>query len=241
MFRFKMIFSYDGSNFLGSQRQSKGRTVEGEINKALTKIHKKEIIICTSGRTDKGVHAYRQTAHFDSFLEIENKRFIAAINSLLPLDIRIKEIEKVNSNFHARHHAKKKEYLYIITTKYNLFTRNYKTFVKNKLDVKIMSEALKLFKGRHDFFAFSSYVKDKPTVKEILEVDLQENGNDIIIKFVGDNFLRHMIRRIVGTLIDIGKGKKDISVIEEIFKTNNKALCGKTAEPNGLYLSKVFY
>src|SRR5690554_3458441 len=236
-----MTFAYDGSNFLGSQRQTKGRTVEAEINKALTKIHKKEIIICTSGRTDKGVHALSQVAHFDSFLEIDNKRFVAAINSLLPLDIRIKKLEKVNSDFHARHHAVKKEYLYIITTKYNLFERNYKTFIKSKLDVKIMSEAIKLFLGKHDFFAFAAYVKDKPTVKEILKVDLKENETDIIIKFVGDNFLRHMIRRMVGTLIDIGKGKKDISVIEEIFKTKNKALCGKTAEPNGLYLNKVFY
>lgn len=241
MSRFKMIFSYDGSSFLGSQRQIKGRTVENEINKALKTIHKKETIIYTSGRTDKGVHALNQVAHFDSFLDIDNKRFVKAINSLLPLDIRIKEISKVDDDFHARYHALKKEYFYIITTKYDLFQRNYKTFINSEINVKIMSEAIKFFIGTHDFFPFSSYVKDKPTVKKILEADIKEVDNDIILRFVGDNFLRHMIRRMTGTLIDIGKGKKDIDVIKEIFLTKDKSLCGKTAKPNGLYLNKVFY
>lgn len=241
MSRFKMVFSYDGSNFLGSQRQKKGRTVENEINKALKIIHKKEVLIYPSGRTDRGVHALNQVAHFDSFLEIDNKRFVKALNSLLPLDIRIKEISKTDDVFHARHQAIKKEYIYIITTEYDLFTRNYKTFIKSEINVKIMSEAIKLFIGKHDFFPFSSYVKDKPTEKTIFDADLKIVNNDIILRFVGDNFLRKMIRRMTGTLIEIAKGKKEIKVIEEIFKTKDKLLCGKTAKPNGLYLKKVFY
>lgn len=236
-----MIFSYDGSEFSGSQRQKNERTVEGEINKALSIIHKKDIIIYTSGRTDKGVHANNQVAHFDSFLNIDNKNFIKAINSLLPLDIRIKEIIKVNDDFHARHMAIKKEYIYILTTKYNLFERNYKTFINSKLNVNIMSEAIKLFIGKHDYFAFASYVKDKPTVKEIYEATLDVKGNDIIIKITGDNFLRYMIRRMIGTLVEIGKDKKDKNIITEIFKNKDKTLCGKTLEPNGLYLNKVYY
>ncbi len=241
MSRFKMTFSYDGSNFLGSQRQDKGRTVEGEINKALSTLHKKETIIITSGRTDKGVHALNQVAHFDSFLNIEEKKFVEVINSLLPLDIRIKEINKANEDFHARHQAVKKEYFYVITREYNLFKRNYKAFIKGELNVKIMSEAIKEFIGKHDFFAFATYVKDKPTIKEIYEADLTVKDNDIILRFVGDSFLRHMIRRMVGTLILIGKGKKEIGVIKEILTTKDKSLCGKTAEPNGLYLNKVYY
>lgn len=239
--RYKIIFAYDGSNYLGSQRQVNVPTVESEINKALSLMHKKEIIIVTSGRTDKGVHALAQTAHFDSFLDIEEKRFMRAINSLLPLDIRIKEIKKVSSNFHARHQAVKKEYVYIITNKYDIFKRNYETFIKNELNVKMMSEAVKLFIGTHDYFGFASYVKDKPTIKTIYEASLAELDGKIVIRIVGDNFLRYMIRRMVGTLIDIGTGKKEISVIQEIFQNKDKSLCGKTAKPNGLYLKEVFY
>lgn len=239
--RYKIEFSYDGSTFYGSQRQKDKRTVEGEINKALSKMHKKDIIIVTSGRTDRGVHAIRQTAHFDSFLEIEEKRFIRAINSLLPLDIRIKSLKLVDENFHARHNSLKKEYKYIISTKYNIFKRNYETFIKYDLDVSIINETIKLFIGKHDFFAFSSYVKNKPTVKTIYEANVKEEDGKIILTFVGDNFLRYMIRRMVGTLIEIGLKRKDKSVIEEMFQTKDKKLCGKTAEPNGLYLVKVYY
>lgn len=239
--RYKIIFAYDGSNYLGSQRQVNAPTIEFEINKALSIMHKKDITIVTSGRTDKGVHALAQTAHFDSFLDIEEKRFVRAINSLLPLDIRIKEINKVSSNFHARHQAIKKKYIYIITNEYNIFKRNYETFIKKELNVKIMSEAIKLFVGTHDFFGFASYVKDKPTVKTIYEANLEEIDGKIVITFVGDNFLRYMVRRMVGTLIEIGAGKKNIDVIQEILQKRDKSLCGKTAEPNGLYLKEVFY
>lgn len=241
MLRYKIVFSYDGSNYLGSQRQSKGKTIEAEINKALSKMHKKEIVIATSGRTDRGVHALAQTAHFDSFLDIEEKRFKRAINSLLPLDIRIKEVKITNNDFHARHHATKKEYLYIITNEYNLFKRNYETFINEQLDVRIMSEALKLFIGTHDFFGFASYVKDKPTVKTIYEANLEEIDGKIMITIVGDNFLRYMVRRMVGTLIEIGAGRMKTDVIKKILLTKDKSLCGKTAKPNGLYLKEVFY
>lgn len=241
MYRFKLEFAYDGSNYLGSQRQKEGKTIEGEINKALSIIHKKEIIICTSGRTDKGVHALNQTAHFDSSLNIEEEKYKKAINSLLPTDIRINRISKVDKDFHARHQAVKKEYVYIISKEYNLFKRNYQTFIYKDINVNIMEEAIKLFIGKHDFFGFASYVKDKPTIKEIFEANILKKDEKIIITFIGDNFLRYMVRRMVGTLIDIGLGKKDKSVIEEIFLTKNKSLCGKTAEANGLYLKEVFY
>lgn len=241
MCRFKMVFSYDGTNFLGSQRQTEGRTVEGEINKALSIIHKKDLIIYTSGRTDRGVHALNQVAHFDSSLDIKVEKLKNAINSLLPLDIMIKDIKKVNKDFHARHQAVKKEYIYIISKEYDLFNRNYETFINKDLNVNIIKEAIKLFIGKHDFFGFSSYVKDKPTVKEIFAANVIEKESKIIITFTGDNFLRYMVRRMIGTLIDIGIGKKDKNIINEIFLTKDKTLCGKTIEPNGLYLNKVFY
>lgn len=236
-----MTFSYDGSNYFGSQRQKDVRTVEFKLNKALTKMHKKDVIIITSGRTDRGVHALNQVAHFDSDLKIEENKFVKAVNSLLPEDIIVKEIKPVNDEFHARHHAVKKEYLYIITTKYDIFNRNYETYIYQDLDVDLMEKAIKQFEGTHDFKGFCSYVKDKPTVKTIYEASIKQKDDKLLITIIGDNFLRYMVRKMVGTLIDIGLKKKDISIINEIFDKKDPKLCGKTAKPNGLYLKKVYY
>lgn len=239
--RYKMTFSYDGSNYFGSQRQKDIRTVELKLNEALSKMHKHDVVIVTSGRTDRGVHALNQVAHFDSDLNIEEKRFVKAVNSLLPEDIIINEIKQVNDDFHARYHAVKKEYLYIITTKYDIFKRNYETYIYQDLDVDLMEKAIKLFEGTHDFKGFCSYVKDKPTVKTIYESKIKEENGKLLITVIGDNFLRYMVRKMVGTLIDIGLKKKDISIINEIFDTLDPKLCGKTAKPNGLYLKEVYY
>lgn len=239
--RYKMTFSYDGSNFYGSQRQIEVRTVEEKINNALSKMHKKDVLIVTSGRTDRGVHALNQVAHFDSFLDIENEKFTKAVNSLLPEDIVVKKIIKIDKDFHARHQAIKKEYIYIIGTKYDIFKRNYETYINKELDVQLMNKAIKLFIGTHDFKGFCSYVKNKPTVKTIYEASIKEEKDKLIITIIGDNFLRYMVRKMVGTLIEIGLNNKDINIINEIFIKKDSKLCGKTAKPNGLYLKKVYY
>lgn len=239
--RYKMTLSYDGSNYFGFQKQPNQITVEQMLNEALKKVYKKEIKVVASGRTDRGVHAYGQVVHFDTDINILIPRLIVAINRYLPLDIRINNVIEVDSDFNARYSATSKTYQYIITNNFDLFKRNYETFIPYNLNIEEMKEALKLFVGTHDFFAFSAYLKNKPTVKTIFSANLEKKDDKIVITITGDNFLRHMIRKMVGTLVEIGQGKKDKAVITKMFATKDSSLCGKTADPNGLYLVEVYY
>ncbi len=239
--RYKVTISYDGTNYHGFQKQKNAHTIEAEINDALFKIHKHDIKIIASGRTDKGVHALGQVFHFDSNLDMTTNQFKRALNSHLPEDIRILEVSLVSGDFNARHSAIKKTYKYVINKEYDLFNRNHELYYPYKLDIELLEKALKKFIGTHDFFGFAGYVKDKPTIKEIYEAYLIVEGSKIILTFTGNGFLKYMVRKMVGTLLDIATNKKDISVIDEIFKTKDRNLSGKTINPEGLYLVKVYY
>lgn len=239
--RYKVTISYDGTNYHGFQKQKNAHTIEAEINDALFKIHKRDIKIVASGRTDRGVHALGQVFHFDSNLNMTTNEFKKALNSHLPEDIRVLDICVVDNDFNARHSAIKKTYKYIINQEYDLFNRNHELHYPYKLDLELFKKALKKFIGTHDFFGFAGYVKDKPTVKEIYEAYLILDGTKIIITFTGNAFLKYMVRKMVGTLLDIASGKKDISVINKIFETKDRNLSGKTINPEGLYLVRVYY
>lgn len=239
--RYKLTVAYDGSNYYGFQRQIKEVTVEEKLNEALFKIYKKPIKVVASGRTDRGVHALAQVVHFDTNIVIAKERLLKALNRSLPLDIRAIDVKVVDDNFHARFDAVKKTYRYVISSSYNLFERNYETYIGYPLNISKMEEGLKLFIGTHDYFGFTTYLKDKPTIKTIYNADLVLENNKIVITFTGDSFLRYMVRKMVGTLIDIGLGKKDPEIITTVFNTKDSSLCSKTASPNGLYLVEVFY
>jgi len=239
--RYKLTVSYDGTNYHGFQSQINGNSIEAELNKALTKLIHKPVKVVGSGRTDKGVHAKGQVVHFDSPLNIPAYNYLSAINSFLPNDIKAVEIEKVDKDFHARHSAVKKTYQYVIGREYNLFNRNHEAYIKYPLDIDLMNQATKKFIGTHDFKGFSGYVKDKPTIKEIYEATLEVKEDQIYLTFTGNGFLKYMVRRMVGTIIEIGLKRIALDVIDEIFSTQNSSLCGKTASPEGLYLIKVYY
>lgn len=236
-----MVIAYDGSSFQGFQKQTNARTVEKSLSDSFMIIHKKPVKIIASGRTDRGVHALYQVCHFDSDLDITPASLKRAINARLPKDIRILELHQVSDDFHARFSAIKKTYQYVITTEYNLFDRNKETYIHYPLDVGLMKEAIKNFIGTHDFKGFASYVKKKPTVREIYEAKLETKDHHIIITFTGNGFLQYMVRRMVGVLIEIGRGKENISIIDEIFIKKDNSICGKTANPEGLYLKHVYY
>ncbi|MGI6360540.1 MAG: tRNA pseudouridine(38-40) synthase TruA [Acholeplasmatales bacterium] len=239
--RYKVTVSYDGTNYHGFQKQKNAHTIEAEINDALFKIHKCDIKIVASGRTDRGVHALGQVFHFDSNLNMTVNEFKRALNSHLPEDIRILDICVVSGDFNARHSAIKKTYKYVINREYDLFNRNHELYYPYKLDMELLAQGLKKFIGTHDFFGFAGYIKDKPTIKEIYEASLTLDGTKIILTFTGNAFLKYMVRKMVGTLLDIASGKKDISVIDKIFETKDRDLSGKTINPEGLYLVKVYY
>lgn len=239
--RYLVTVSYDGTMYHGFQRQLNALGIQAVIEKSLRLMTQTDITIHAAGRTDKGVHALGQTFHFDSNLDIDLKTWQRALSDRLPLDIRIKSIKKVAPDFHARHHAVSKIYRYVIAKKpSSAFTKNYEVYVPN-LDISKMVLGLKKLEGTHDFKGFCQYVKGKPTEKTIWHATCKETKKHYIFQFHGNSFLKYMVRSMMGTLIEIGQGKKDVSVISEILETKNRKLAGKTAEARGLFLVKINY
>jgi len=238
--RYLAIISYDGSVYQGFQKQINGLGIQEVIERSFHSMTQSKIKIFGAGRTDKGVHAIGQAFHFDSELNLEISDWMR-INDRLPLDIRITKIKKVKPDFHARHSAKSKIYKYIIAkSPSTVFTANYEVYVRN-LDIDKIREAIFDFEGTHDYKGFCQHVKDKPTIKTIYKVSIKETKKHYILFFHGNSFLRYMVRSMMGTLIQIGIGKKDPSIIKEILETQNRSLAGKTAEPRGLFLVKIYY
>lgn len=242
-----ITFSYDGSNFAGYQKQPKMRTVQGEIEKVLKEINgDKKVDIHASGRTDAGVHALNQRAHFDIDIDITCDKLMKALNSMLPDDIYVKKVEEVDDNFHARFNAIGKEYVYKINMgEYNPLERNYVYQYNKKLDVVAMERGMKYIEGTHDFRSFTKIDEEKEDyVRTVSQTNLirdTKDVNKITLVFVGTGFLRYMVRNIVGTLIEIGEGKRKSEDIITILKEMDRTKAGKIANAEGLYLKNVFY
>lgn len=245
--RYLMTLSYDGTNFSGYQKQVKERTVQGELEKALKQINdNKKVEVHATGRTDAKVHAINQKAHFDMDTNIPIDKLMKGINSLLPEDIYVKKIENVNENFHARFNALGKEYIYIINMgEYNPLERNYVYQYNKKLDVVEMERAMKYIEGTHNFKSFTKKDEEKNdyirTISQTILIRDSKDLNKITLSFVGTGFLRYMVRNIVGTLIEIGEGKRRSEEIITILNEEDRTKAGKTANPEGLYLKNVFY
>lgn len=244
MFRYKCIISYDGSNFMGFQIQEDLRTVELEIINALYKVTNQNVKIYPSGRTDRYVHAIGQVIHFDLDKEIPSLGLKKAMNSYLPADIYFKSVELVNMDFHSRFSAKSKEYRYYISKEeYNPLKRNYIAYIPYRLDYEKMVSAINKLLGTHDFKGFASATIDKrkDTVKTIYEAKINDLGDSYEFIFIGNGFLKYQIRRMMGLIIDIGRGKYDCSLIDEIFTTKDPSISHRIADGSGLYLYKVNY
>ena len=245
--RYFMTFSYDGSDFCGYQKQPNCRSIQEEIENVLTKINgDKEVSIVASGRTDAGVHAMNQKAHFDLDEEIDCDKFLHSMNSMLPSDIHVKILENVSDSFHARFDATGKEYIYLINMgEYNPLERKYVYQHNKKLDVVEMERAMKYLEGTHNFKAFTKADEEKDDyVRTLSQTNLirdLKDVNEITLVFIGTGFLRYMVRNIVGTLIEIGEGKRRSEEIIDILKSKDRRKAGKTANPEGLYLRNVFY
>ena len=245
--RYFMTFSYDGSDFKGYQKQPRSRTVQGEVESVLKKINgDKAVSISASGRTDAGVHAMNQKAHFDLEEDFDCEKLLHSMNSMLPEDIYIKTLEQVSDNFHARYDATGKEYVYQINMgEYNPLERKYVYQHSSKLDVVEMQRALKYLEGTQSFRAFTKVDEEKDDyVRTLSQTNLirdLKDVNKITLVFIGTGFLRYMVRNIVGTLIEIGEGKRRSEEIIDILKSEDRTMAGKSAYPEGLYLRNVFY
>ncbi len=245
MRRIKCTVSYDGTNFFGFQKQPNARTVQGEIEKGLKRLHRgKDVKIYGSGRTDTFVHAIGQVFHFDTELAIPDERLPFALRAILPDDIYIVKAETVADDFHARFSAVGKEYRYRILTseQADVFKRNFVYHYPYPLQLEEMKKAAAHFIGTHDFTSFSSVrtdVTDKVRTIEQLELLLEED--ELVIRIVGDGFLRNMVRIIVGTLIHVGIGKMNSDEIPNIIAAKSRDVAGPTAPGHGLYLWHVEY
>lgn len=242
-----MTFSYDGTNFAGYQKQPKERTIQKVMEDAIKEINGgKAVTIYASGRTDAGVHALNQKAHFELDKKLACDKLMRGINSLLPDDIYVKKVEEVSDDFHARYSAIGKEYIYKINLgEYDPIERNYVYQYNKKLDVVAMERGIKYLEGEHNFKSFTK------TNDEILDyvrvisntsiVRDPKDINKITITFVGTGFMRYMVRNMVGLLIEIGEGKRMPEDIMGILKEENRIYAGITAPACGLYLRNVFY
>lgn len=240
--RYLMTFSYDGTNYNGYQKQPNKNTIQDNIESNLSKIFNTKITISASGRTDKGVHALNQKAHFDA-KDINIAKLRKSLNKLINSDIYIKDIKKVNDDFHARFNVLEKEYVYRINLgEYNPMDRNYIYQYNNNLDISKMKKASKYFIGTHNFKSLTKASKDIDSYERtIYSIKFKKKNNILEITFKGNGFLRYMVRNMVGLLIEIGSNKKEVASVLSIMEAGNRSLSGITAPANGLYLKNVKY
>lgn len=240
--RYLMTFSYDGTNYNGYQKQPNKNTIQDNIESNLSKIFNTKIMISASGRTDKGVHALNQKAHFDA-KEIDVNKLKNSLNKLINDDIYIKDIKQVDDDFHARFNVIEKEYIYRINLgEYNPLDRNYIYQYNSELDISKMKKASKYFIGTHNFKSLTKASKDIESYERtIYSIKFKKKNNILEITFKGNGFLRYMVRNMVGLLIEIGSNKKEVKSVLSIMEAENRSLSGITAPANGLYLKNVKY
>jgi tRNA pseudouridine38-40 synthase len=241
--RFKLFIEYEGTRYSGWQKQENAKTIQGTIVKAANEVFGNDFVdLQGSGRTDSGVHALCQVAHLDAKTVLAPEIIRMKINDLLPHDINILEVEKTSANFHARHDAKSRSYIYQISRRRTAFSKNYVWWVKDKLDFKKMESASKIFSGLHDFSSFSDDDSEEKSTKVwIDEIKLRESGDLILIRIVGSHFIWKMVRRIVGVLVEVGRGKKSEKDILNYLSRKSNEVAKFTAPPSGLFLEKVLY
>lgn len=240
----KLTIEYDGTNYNGWQKQKQGKTIQESIEKAIGKIVKEEVSITGSSRTDSGVHAKGMIANFMTESRVPPERFREAINTKLPDDIAIIKSEEVPLEFHSRYNSKGKTYCYTLINRREkvALLKNYVYHVVEPLDIKLMEETCKYFIGKHDFSAFKTNGSSvKTTVRTISDLHIEQDEEFIKIFVTADGFLYNMVRIIVGTLVEVGLGKKKPEEVLSAINTGNREESGHCAPPNGLVLEKVYY
>ncbi len=243
----KLTLEYDGTNFNGWQIQDpKKRTVQGEIEKVLSQIFKKKCRLIGSGRTDSGVHAKAQVANFKTNSTMTPGQILKALNAWLPEDIAITNAEEVSLNFHAQYSAKSKTYRYSILNRATRFAldRHFSFFYSYPLNLNLMHREIKTLLGKKDFKSFQAMDiarLEKNTTRTIKKIQIKKSVDFIYIDIEADGFLYKMIRNIVGTLLEIGSGRRPPGSMKKILEKKNRQLAGQTAPALGLCLLEVKY
>lgn len=255
MKKIKLLIQYDGTNYFGWQRQPDRPTIQGTLEKALYKITGKKTNLTASGRTDRGVHALGQVAVFKTTKNLTPQDFQNALNSLLPPDIRVVDAEEVPEDFNPRFDVKRKRYVYLINRSVlqSPFLYRYTYQWKGPLEIEEMRKACKVLQGRKDFKAFQSAGSSvKTTVRTLFEATIQEmrefyflsfpvEGPLLVFSFEADGFLKQMVRNIVGTLLEVGKGSLSAGDISRILHSGDRTKAGPTVPACGLFLERVSF
>ncbi len=247
----KITIAFDGTDYSGWQRQSNAVTIQGEIEKATSRICNTPIIVHGAGRTDAGVHALAMVANFETESAIALPVLQKALNSILPFAIRILAIAEMDADFHSRFSPSSKTYLYNIDTSaiQSPMERRYRVHIPQKISTNSMEQCLKEIVGTHDFASFeASGSRDKSittgrgSIRTIFSAKLSKREEKFYqFEFSGDGFLRHMVRNIVGTVLDVGKGKTTTGEFNKILSAKDRSAAGATAPAHGLFLQKIYY
>ncbi len=245
MQRYKIKIEYDGTPFVGWQFQKNGKSIQEVLQNAIFNFSGEKVAVTGAGRTDSGVHALAQVAHFDLIKKIKKKNILPGINQNIGnRPITILKIKKTGKNFHARFDAKKRTYQYIIINRRSPLTlqKNKAWHVRKKLNVKVMKKGAKLLQGTHDFSTFrASSCQAKSPIKSLKKTTVKKSGDKIILKFTSKSFLQQQVRSMVGCIKLLGDGTWTLENFKTAFHSKNRIKCAPPAPACGLYLKKISY
>ena len=245
MTTFKITLAYDGTDYIGWQRQASGTSIQGLLEDALGALDGRDVAAAGAGRTDAGVHALGQVASFTLARALPCDTIVRALNARLPDAVRVLSAEEARASFHARFNARTKTYQYRIWNGDVMppFERRYAWHLTGALDVAAMCRAARLIEGGHDFSAFQSAGTEVATTERTIAASriTSEDAGLLAYEITGDGFLRHMVRSIVGTLVEIGRGRRPASWMDEVIASRDRGAAGPTAPAAGLFLMSVDY
>ena len=245
MQRYKAKIEYDGTSFVGWQFQKNGLSIQEVLQKAIFNLSKEKVIVTGAGRTDSGVHALEQTAHFDLEKKIKKENFLPGLNQHIGNNpITILKINKTSKKFHSRFDAKIRTYQYVIINRQAPLTlqKNKAWHIRKKLDIAHMKKGAQILLGTHDFSTFrSSSCGAKSPIKTMKSISIKKKKDKIILKFMSKSFLQQQVRSMVGCLKYLGEGKWDVSDFKKSFKSKSRLKCASPAPACGLYLSQIKY
>lgn len=243
MSRFKIFLEYEGTRYSGWQIQKNARTIQGELLDASRKVfNTSDVEFYASGRTDAGVHALMQVAHLEVKTMLAPEIIRMKLNDELPADVNILEVEKVGKDFHARHDAITRSYLYQISRRRTAFGKRYVWWIKDHLDLKKMEDAARLFVGMKDMQSFTADDPEEKSTKVLLDnITMKKEGELILIRIEGSHFLWKLVRQIVGIVVEVGRGHMPLTAVEHFFSVKSNEPAKYTAPPSGLFLEHVRY
>ena len=245
MQRYKIKIEYEGTPFVGWQFQKNGQSVQEVLQKAIFNLSNEKVPVIGAGRTDSGVHALEQVAHFDLKKKIKVKKLLLAINQNIGgKPVTVLKINKANKNFHARHHAKKRTYRYLIINRQSPLTlqKNKAWHIRKRLDIKFMKRGAKLLLGTHNFSTFrAASCGAKSAVRTMEKILIRKNKDKISLQFTSRSFLQQQVRSMVGCIKYLGEGKWNLGDFERAFKSKKRFKCAPPAPACGLYLQNVSY